>query len=90
MKAMTPQRFQKCRRSIEGEKFWCKETNPLLYGAERAAFEKKQLERLIVAAEGIEALTVKRKVEGWRRRIARLEEAQKRLQQRHEEMQPIG
>lgn len=82
---MTRKEFEKLRLSIEGEKYKPLAANPITIGLERAEFEKKRLERLIVAAGTCGAITVQKRLQVYKREIKRVETSLERFAKLREE-----
>lgn len=68
---MTYSEFMCAVRSIQTEPFICEDCHPIEYGMRRAAFEQRQLERLIILASKSEYLTVRRRLTAWQRKLSR-------------------
>jgi hypothetical protein len=85
-KGMTRKQFEKLRFAIEGEKFQDEFSDPISYGIHRAAFDREKFIRLIAAAEQVDTLTTRAKLEQWKRQLARAVEAQQRFERLREEI----
>lgn len=78
--------FHRLYQTIRNEQFHTMQTDPLLFGIERAEFEKQKLKRLIAAAEASNLKSIQSKVLAWQRVINRLDATQQRLQTRRNEI----
>lgn len=76
---MTRKEFEKLRMSIEEQEFFGNFSNPIEYGIERAAFEKKKFQKLIAAAHRLNFKTTRAKEKQWRRQLERAEHSYERF-----------
>ena len=83
---MTYKEFKRHVFTIYNETFDGTENSPIDYGIQRAKFEEKKLNRLIVLADQTDFSTAKRKVAGWRRQLERVQQIKARLERRKSEM----
>ena len=72
--------FEKYRQELFAEPFHGDNLHPIRFGLERTRFEMERLAALIQVAEGVEGVTIKSRLEGWKRQVRRLESAHKRFQ----------
>ena len=63
---------------------------PISVGLERCRFEAEQLRALIQAAEGVEGVTIKKRIPGWQQKIRRVEENKKRFQRLYDDGKNSG
>ena len=82
---MTRKEFERLRISIEGKVFFGDYTNPLEYGIQRAAFEKKKFQILISAAQKVNMRTTRAKAEQWRRQLEKAQHSYDRFKALKEE-----
>ena len=83
---MTYKEFKRHVFTIYNETFDGADNSPIEYGIQRAKFEEKKLNRLIVLADQTDFSTAKRKVAGWRRQLDRVQQIKARLELRKKEM----
>lgn len=86
---MTRKEFERIRIEIESEKFCGDCTDPIVYGIQRAAFEKEKFKRLIAAARQVPMQTARTKLEQWKRQLERATESQERFQKIRDEIQKV-
>ena len=77
---MTLQEFERRRLGVEREKFRGDFGDPINFGIERGAFEKKRLQRLIDLGKGVRSKTVQAKVARWKRQLQRVDVSIDRLE----------
>jgi len=82
---MTYKEFKRHVFTIYNETFDGADNGPIDYGIQRAKFEEKKLNRLILLADQTDFSTAKRKVAGWRRQLERVHEIRARLELRKSE-----
>ncbi len=78
--------FLQLKQSILKTQFKPKESHPLKFGIERIAFERRQLNRLIAAAKEVDTLQLRKQVEIWERKLARLQDVEDRLERLNKEI----
>jgi len=83
---MTRKEFEKLRFAIESEKFQDEFSDPVSYGIHRAAFDREKFMKLIAAAEQVDMLTTRAKLEQWRRQLARATQSQQRFERLRDEI----
>jgi hypothetical protein len=83
---MTRKEFERLRISIEGEAFLGDYTNPLEYGIQRAAFEKRKFQKLISAAGKVNMRTTRAKAEQWQRQLEKSQVSHDRFKALKKEM----
>jgi hypothetical protein len=86
---MTYKEFKRHVFTIYNETFTGADNSPIEYGIQRARFEEKKLQRLIVLADQTDFSTAKRKVAGWHRQLERVQQIRERLELRKSEMVPV-
>ena len=86
---MTRKEFEKIRIEIESEKFHGDCTDPIVYGIERAGFEREKFKRLIAAARQVPMQTARTKMEQWKRQLERATESQQRFQKIRDEIEKV-
>ena len=84
---MTLAEFQKAIKAIKSERFREKSDNTLVYGYQRARFQKNQLERLIALAEQCQLRSATLKLGQWKRQLARAEATSERFKRLQREKQ---
>jgi len=72
---MTRKEFEKLRQSIEEENIPGKYANPIDYGIQRAAFEKRKFQKLISVARKVDFKTTRAKAKQWKRQLVRAEQS---------------
>lgn len=72
--------FEKYRQELFSTDFQGRNLHPIAFGMERTKFEIERLRQLIQVAEQIEGVTIKGRLEGWKRQMQRLESAHQRFQ----------
>jgi hypothetical protein len=86
---MTRKEFERIRIEIESEKFNGDTSDPIVYGIERAAFEREKFKRLIAAARKVPMQTARTKMEQWKRQLERATQSQQRFQKIRDEIQKV-
>lgn len=86
---MTRKEFERIRIEIESEKFRGDCTDPIVYGIQRAAFEREKFKRLIAAARQVPMQTARTKLEQWKRQLERATESQQRFQKIRDEIEKV-
>lgn len=86
---MTRKEFERIRIEIESEKFRGDCTDPIVYGIQRAAFEREKFKRLIAAARQVPMQTARTKMEQWKRQLERATESQERFQKIRDEIDKV-
>lgn len=86
---MTRKEFERIRIEIESEKFQGNCTDPIVYGIERASFERQKFKRLIAAARQVPMQTARTKMEQWKRQLERATESQQRFQKIRDEIEKV-
>jgi hypothetical protein len=76
---MTRKEFEKLRLSIEEENFFGNYANPIDYGIQRAAFEKRKFQKLISVARKVDFKTTRAKAKQWKRQLDRAEQSYERF-----------
>jgi hypothetical protein len=72
--------FEKYRQELFAHRFEASNLNPMAFGLERTRFELKRLQQLVDVAEGIEGLTIKGRLGGWKRQLERRRATVKRFE----------
>jgi len=83
---MTRKEFEKLRMSIEEEDFCGNYTDPIEYGIQRSAFEKRKFQKLIAAASRVNCRTTQTKGEQWRRQLERAQHSYERFKELQKEI----
>lgn len=84
---MTRKEFEKLRLSIEEENFFGNYANPIDFGIQRAAFEKKKFLKLISVARKVDFKTTRAKVQQWQRQLERAEHSYDRFKELKKEIE---
>jgi hypothetical protein len=72
--------FEKFRQELYSKDFQAKHLHPIEFGLERTRFEMERLAQLISVAEHVDGVTIKSRLEGWKRQLRRLQSAHERFQ----------
>ena len=83
---MTRKEFEKLRMSIEEQDFFGNYADPIEYGIQRTAFEKKKFQKLIAAARKVNMRTTRAKAEQWQRQLERAEHSSERFKELRREI----
>lgn len=83
---MTRKEFEKLRLSIEEQDFFGNYANPIEYGIQRAAFEKKKFQKLIAVARRLNFKTTRAKAKQWERQLERAEHSYDRFKELQKEI----
>jgi len=86
---MTRKEFERIRIEIESEKFHGDCTDPIVFGIQRAGFEREKFKRLIAAARQVPMQTARTKLEQWKRQLERATESQQRFQKIRDEIEKV-
>lgn len=86
---MTRKEFERIRIEIESEKFNGDCSDPIVYGIQRAAFEREKFKRLIAAARKVPMQTARTKMEQWKRQLERATQSQQRFEKIRAEIQTV-
>jgi hypothetical protein len=76
---MTRKEFERLRMSIEEEDFFGVYSDPIEYGIQRTAFEKRKFQKLIAAARGVNLRTTRAKAEQWQRQLEKAQHSYERF-----------
>lgn len=82
---MTYREFKTLVCKVSQEQLQSRQNHPILFGIERAQFEKQKLQRMIDAGNQLRSKTAQRRIEAWQREINRLDEKGKYLQEQYQE-----
>ena len=82
---MTARQLHQLQQELQQEQFVPATFHPLHFAVERALFKKKQLQRLLAAAQQVKGAkkTVQRRVVRWQRQLKRLERVPDRIKETH-------
>src|SRR4051812_25063676 len=83
---MTRKEFEKLRMSIEEEDFFGNYSNPIEFGIQRAAFEKRKYQKLIAAARRVNFKTTRAKARQWKRQLERAQHSYERFRELRKEI----
>ncbi|MEO5803837.1 MAG: hypothetical protein ABIR24_09925 [Verrucomicrobiota bacterium] len=83
---MTRKEFEKLRISIEEQDFFGNYTDPIEYGIQRTAFEKRKFQKLIAAARRVNCRTARSKSEQWQRQLERARHSYERFKELQKEI----
>ena len=83
---MTRKEFEKLRISIEDQDFLGNYTDPIEYGIQRTAFEKRKFLKLIAAARRVNCRTTRTKAEQWQRQLERAQHSYERFKELQKEI----
>jgi hypothetical protein len=84
---MTRKEFEKLRMSIEEQDFSGDYADPIEYGIQRAAFEKRKFQKLIAAARRVNCRTTQTKGEQWRRQLEKAQHSYERFKELRKEIE---